>query len=80
MDPYHCIDISYTDESTDLNEFCSCYPNGDWDIVAEDNNSIVYKNNYYDSIHYEYDTKTFSFVVNNKIEFQMELILEEKEI
>ena len=54
MDPYHCIDISYTDESADLNEFCSCYPNGDWDIVAEDNNSIVYKNNYYDSIHYTF--------------------------
>ena len=77
MDPYYFLDtLESTYEDVDLSEFCECSPNGDWEIIGDDD-TILYKNKSYESVNYDNNKKKIYFKNNNQVELVLELLIRE---
>tara|TARA_B110000114_G_C14950440_1_gene340112 strand:- start:259 stop:495 length:237 start_codon:yes stop_codon:yes gene_type:complete len=77
MDPYYFLDtLESTYENVDLSEFCECSPNGDWEIIGDDD-TILYKNKSYESVNYDNNEKKIYFKNNNHVELVLELLIRE---
>ena len=77
MDPYYFLDtLESTYEDVDLSEFCECSPNGDWEIIGDDD-TILYKNKSYESVNYDNNEKKIYFKNNNQVELVLELLIRE---
>lgn len=77
MDPYYFLDtLESTYEDVDLSEFCECSPNGDWEIIGDDD-TILYKNKSYESVNYDNNQKKIYFKNNNQVELVLELLIRE---
>ena len=77
MDPYYFLDtLESTYEDVDLSEFCECSPNGDWEIISDDN-TILYKNKSYESVNYDNNEKKIYFKNNNEVKLVLELLIRE---
>ena len=77
MDPYYFLDtLESTYENVDLSEFCECSPNGDWEIIGDDD-TILYKNKSYESVNYDNNEKKIYFKNNNEVKLVLELLIRE---
>ena len=77
MDPYYFLDtLESTYEDVDLSELCACSPNGDWEIISDDD-TIIYKNKSYESVNYDNNEKKIYFKNNNHVELVLELLIRE---
>lgn len=69
MDPFYFLDLSISDndENLQLHDIYECDPNGSWTVGQDDQSLIIYKNNNYNYINYDNNTKQFKLIRDNKV-------------
>ena len=69
MDPFYFLDLSISDndDNLQLHDIYECDFDGSWTLGQDDQSLIIYKNNNYNYINYDNNTKQFKLIRDNKV-------------
>ena len=81
MDPYYFLNFSIETVSgkeidySEISEYLSVFPNGDWEIGFQEDKQIIYKNEKYKFVRFDNENLIISFVDmnNNTTKFKLSI-------